>query len=280
MIPNIGKLIREQELLSQSSNSVGISFDQYNSLEDIEAYLNEVADSNNNATLRSIGKTVEGRDIWQLKFSVGSGKPAAWFDCNIHAREWLCFTWSNDRMWRKNRNKYDGELCYGIDLNRNFDDHFGGEGTSGESCAETYRGPSAASEPETQATQAAIIDLAENANLEVLYSLHSYSELWMYAFGWTDELPDEANELHRVTAIGVDALAAVHGIEYTYGPISTTNYPASSNTVDFGYYHGVTHSYTLELRDKGLHGFLLPENQIIPTAEETWAGLIAATLAV
>ncbi|RXG61932.1 Metallocarboxypeptidase A-like protein [Armadillidium vulgare] len=135
-----------------------------------------------------------------------------------------------DRMWRKNRNKYDG--------------------------------PSAASEPETQATQAAIIDLAGNANLEVLYSLHSYSELWMYAFGWDDTLPEEANELDRVTAIGVDALAAT--------PLQATLW--------IWLLHGVIHSY-LELRDKGLHGFLLPEDQIFQL-QETWAGLIAATLAV
>jgi len=27
----------------------------------------------------------------------------------------------------------------------------------------------------------------------------------------------------------------------------------------------------MELRDTGLYGFLLPPNQIIPTAEEVWA---------
>ncbi|KAB7497328.1 Carboxypeptidase A1 [Armadillidium nasatum] len=190
------------------------------------------------------------------------------------------YTWSDDRMWRKNRNKYDGDLCHGIDLNRNFDDHFGGAGTSGDSCTQTYRGPSAASEPETQATQKAILDLAANSGLNVIYSIHSYSQLWMYAYGWTDELPPDADELNRVATIGVDALTAVYGTQYEYGPVSTTIYPAASTTVDFGYDNGVTYSYTLELRDTGVHGFLLPEDQIIPTAEETWAGLFAATLAI
>ena len=39
---------------------------------------------------------------------------------------------------------------------------------------------------------------------------------------------------------------------------------------------GIKYSYTIELRDQGRYGFLLPEDQIIPTGEETWAGVKAA----
>ena len=38
---------------------------------------------------------------------------------------------------------------------------------------------------------------------------------------------------------------------------------------------GIKYAFTLELRDKGQHGFLLPMDQIIPTAEETWAAIQA-----
>lgn len=31
--------------------------------------------------------------------------------------------------------------------------------------------------------------------------------------------------------------------------------------------------YTLELRDTGDYGFVAPATEIIPTGEETWAGL-------
>lgn len=37
---------------------------------------------------------------------------------------------------------------------------------------------------------------------------------------------------------------------------------------------GVTLSWVLELRDTGTYGFLLPADQIIPTAEETVAMFI------
>ena len=38
---------------------------------------------------------------------------------------------------------------------------------------------------------------------------------------------------------------------------------------------GVKYSFSVELRDKGRHGFLLPPDQIIPTGEETFEGLKA-----
>jgi hypothetical protein len=50
--------------------------------------------------------------------------------------------------------------------------------------------------------------------------------------------------------------------------------------VDYGYLAGITYSYTIELRDTGTFGFLLPAVEIVPTAQETWAGIIAAILAI
>ena len=34
---------------------------------------------------------------------------------------------------------------------------------------------------------------------------------------------------------------------------------------------GIPYTFAMELRDTGLHGFILPADQIIPAAEETWA---------
>lgn len=36
---------------------------------------------------------------------------------------------------------------------------------------------------------------------------------------------------------------------------------------------GVRYSFSVELRDRGVFGFLLPRTEIIPTSEETWAGI-------
>ena len=41
---------------------------------------------------------------------------------------------------------------------------------------------------------------------------------------------------------------------------------------------GIKYSYALELRDNGTYGFMLPQEQVIPTAEEVWAALEAIGL--
>ena len=67
------------------------------------------------------------------------------------------YTFDHERLWRKNLrdNNGDGQITVGdgVDPNRNFDEHWGydNEGSSPDPADETYRGPSAASEPETQA---------------------------------------------------------------------------------------------------------------------------------
>ena len=55
-----------------------------------------------------------------------------------------------NRWWRKNRRR-NANGSFGVDLNRNFDEHFGVVGTSSNPSSDTYRGPSAFSEPETKA---------------------------------------------------------------------------------------------------------------------------------
>ena len=34
------------------------------------------------------------------------------------------YTWTNDRLWRKNRRENDGSFCDGVDLKKNYNDHW------------------------------------------------------------------------------------------------------------------------------------------------------------
>jgi hypothetical protein len=44
--------------------------------------------------------------------------------------------------------------------------------------------------------------------------------------------------------------------------------------VDYAYENAkAAFSMTVELRDTGRYGFILPPEQIVPSAEEMWAGL-------
>ncbi|MUN40760.1 zinc carboxypeptidase [Actinomadura sp. NEAU-AAG5] len=90
------------------------------------------------------------------------------------------------RLWRKNArdNNGDGKITTGdgIDLNRNFSYHWGydNEGSSPQPTSETFRGPSAASEPETRAQTG----LYERVRPTYLVNYHSAAELLLHGVGW------------------------------------------------------------------------------------------------
>jgi carboxypeptidase A4 len=57
-----------------------------------------------------------------------------------------------------------------------------------------------------------------------------------------------------------------------YNKTSLIKDPASGDSNDW--YCGVLKArfaYTIELRDTGRYGFILPEDQILPSGEELWA---------
>jgi len=69
------------------------------------------------------------------------------------------------------------------------------------------------------------------------------------------------------------AIEAVYGTQYQYGPVCSTIYQVTGGSVD--YVNDVTQAkyvFTIELRDTGNNGFVLPASQILPSAVETYAG--------
>ncbi|XP_006120381.2 carboxypeptidase A1-like [Pelodiscus sinensis] len=261
-----------------------------------------------------IGNTYEGRPIYVLKFSTGGTKrPAIWLDTGIHSREWItqasgvlfakkildgygqdpsltsildkldifleivtnpdgfAFTHTKNRMWRKTRSVRAGSSCIGVDPNRNWDAGFGGAGSSSNPCSETYRGPFAHSESEVKA----IVDFVKShGNIKAFISIHSYTQLLLYPYGYTRTQAADHQELDQIAKAAVTALSSLYGTSYRYGSIITAIYQASGGTIDWTYNQGIKYSFTFELRDTGRYGFLLPANQIIPTAEETWLALM------
>lgn len=83
--------------------------------------------------------------------------------------------WSGSRMWRKNTN-----YGHGVDINRNYPHQWGAcNGSSGSTWSDTYRGPSAGSEPEVQA----LMGLVARVKPVFDISYHSYSEIVIYPMG-------------------------------------------------------------------------------------------------
>ncbi|KFP81512.1 Carboxypeptidase A1, partial [Apaloderma vittatum] len=183
----------------------------------------------------------------------------------------FAFTHSSNRMWRKTRSINAGSRCVGVDPNRNWDAGFGGSGSSSNPCSETYRGPYAHSEREVKAVADFILG---HGNVKSVISIHSYSQMLLFPYGYKTAPAPDHQELNEVAKKAVSDLAAVYGTKYVYGSVANTIYMADGTTIDWAYDNGVKYSFTFELRDTGRYGFLLPSTQIIPTATETWPALL------
>jgi hypothetical protein len=170
---------------------------------------------------------------------------------------------TTDRLWRKNR-RNNGDGTFGVDLNRNYSYQWGGPGSSGDTYSEIYRGPSPFSEPETQAVR----DFLQQVSPRALISYHNFSQLILYAWGYTYSAAPDKALLDSLAVVMAHKIRSVHGVNYTAGQ-SSTLYLASGDTVDWLYALLGVPAYTIELRPaSSFPGFELPEDQIQPTFEE------------
>jgi hypothetical protein len=69
----------------------------------------------------------------------------------------------------------------GVDLNRNYGYHYGQDDFDSSPCSETYRGPSAFSEPETQAVRGLV---QRETRISSAMNFHSYGNLWIHPFNY------------------------------------------------------------------------------------------------
>merc|ERR1712071_354630 len=177
--------------------------------------------------------------------------------------------------WRKNRK--DNGRCMGVDNNRNDDANFGGPGSSDNPCSESYRGTSVFSELESSSQRDLMqgIQEATGNSIKLFLTYHSYSQMMIfpYAYDFTS-VPANYDELLALGQDTVKAIFNTHGKVYTTGQTTETLYPAAGGSDDWAYDHaGMDLVYTIELRDTGTYGFILPEDQILPTAQESMAGM-------
>lgn len=212
-----------------------MTWNSYHRLDDIYGYLDYLEQTYPTlCSQRTIGKTVQGKDLRVLKISNGKpGNKAVWVDGGIHAREWISpasvtyiinqivenyetesediknldlyfitvanpdgyeYSHTIDRLWRKNRAR--AGMCSGVDLNRNYGYHWGGKGSSKNPCTETYGGSGGFSEPETAAIRDFILQSGTKFVASISY--HSYGQYILYPWGYDRFITSDRDDLHRV----------------------------------------------------------------------------------
>ncbi|XP_068143102.1 zinc carboxypeptidase isoform X2 [Drosophila tropicalis] len=200
-----------------------------------------------------------------------------WYIIPVLNVDGFSYSHEAERLWRKSRMPSDptGE-CIGTDLNRNFDYLWMLTGASDDPCSEIYAGPSAESDPEISQMTAYIDNHIPDGSIKIYISLHSYGQYVLSPWGHTDEeFPEHYPQMMHVAEGFANALIRRYGTVFTYGSSATTLYQVSGSGKEWAYaVKNITIPYTIELRDKGQLGFLLPPEDILPVARELTDGFI------
>ncbi|CAK1555706.1 unnamed protein product [Leptosia nina] len=319
IIDDLQKRINEEnpplddlEVELQDRRGHRMTWKQYHRIEDIYGFLDYLAKTYPAIiSVRSIGKSYEGRDLKVLRISNGQpSNRAVFIDGGIHAREWISpatvtyfinrfaenfqdedddiknidwyflpvvnpdgyeYTHTADRLWRKNRKPAIARQCYGTDLNRNFGYRWGGKGSSSNPCSDIFRGSRMFSEPESKAVSEFIKNAAANFTAYLTY--HSYGQYILYPWGYDNAVPPDHKSLDDVGKAMATAIQQTGGSQYTVGSSSGVLYPAAGGSDDWAKGQGIKYSFTIELSDTGRYGFILPTSFIEPVAKESLAGL-------
>nr|XP_036220392.1 carboxypeptidase B isoform X2 [Bactrocera oleae] len=182
------------------------------------------------------------------------------------------YTHTRERLWRKTR-KPVTRFCAGTDANRNFDFHWGEVGASNTACADTFKGLSAFSEPETQALRDLMHSLTGRAKFYL--TLHAYGNYLLYPWGYSSDLPENWRDIDDIAQTGAAAIKNATSTEYTVGSSTNVLYAAAGGSDDYALAKAqIPISMTMELPSAGKE-FDPPQSKIEELASETWIGIKA-----
>ncbi|CAH2094782.1 unnamed protein product [Euphydryas editha] len=199
------------------------------------------------------------------------------------------YSFTSDRMWRKNRNRANFTSCAhlglnddmsnGIDLNRNFGYLWMTTGASQDPCTQTFAGPVAFSELESISIANYVLGLQRQGNLIYYLGFHSYSQLILVPYshvGGADVLAaPNYGDLFEIAIKSAAKLTERYNTTYRVGTSADILYEVSGSGFDWAKGQANVPIVLLyEVRDLGQYGFLLPAEQIIPNSEEVLDSLV------
>ena len=163
------------------------------------------------------------------------------------------YSLKENAWWRKNKKVFDKGM--GVDLNRNYftpkdptlyrqpsdkpDSTWDDYGASDSVYSDTYRGPYGNSEEEIKS----ITKLVNSKNIDSVIDLHSYGNMILYPWGYTNN-PTELDEIYK--KVGQEINKAVDNSFRLMQAIKL--YPTTGSTLDYHHKEG-RFTYTFEIGD-------------------------------
>ncbi|XP_067635729.1 uncharacterized protein [Eurosta solidaginis] len=218
-------------------------------------------------------------------------KNTTWYFMPILNPDGYVYSHKYDRFWRKTRSRHiarrtgiidsamtwlqqkkpTARVCYGVDLDRNWHYQWGKRGSSKWPCNELYAGPGPFSEPESKALSEFLVDYRKQIKLYI--SLQAYGQIISYPMKANISFNAERiDDFLDVAMVGTDGLRK-QGSKSRYKIDSTNDLveKRSGCSDAFAAYEvGIPFSFTIQLADNGVHGYLVPSASIEPTARDTF----------
>jgi hypothetical protein len=140
-------------------------------------------------------------------------------------------------MWRKNR-RNNGGGTFGVDLNRNYADHWGWDDTGS---SPSRRATPTAARPPRASPSAGHAGLHPARQFQSSLSVHTYSNLWLYPFGYAQVYPTNNAQYVEVSNLATEVN------HYQVGPPAFILYLANGVTCDYDHDQKGTLAWSPEL---------------------------------
>ncbi|XP_013170481.1 PREDICTED: uncharacterized protein LOC106119901 [Papilio xuthus] len=291
------------------------NWEYYHTLEDIYQWMSDLAVQNpERVELRTIGQSVEGRDIQAVLIKKDKGRANVIVDGGMHGNEWISTVFVTFLIQKLVHAKNEDDILYdlankyhwylipvvnpdgfdysikhdrlwrknrrifstgeGVDLNRNFQHNFGKYGTSANVKDDNYGGREPFSEPESKALAGFIT--SKRDRLKFYISFHAYGQKIIIPYDDRVQHVENFSEMDNYAKQAILRMYRLNGVKYGVGTTyDTLGLRASgSSTTWVKKSFKTKYVITFLLRDNGSYGYALPNNQIKPTCEETLQGLI------
>ncbi|CAF4587988.1 unnamed protein product [Rotaria sp. Silwood1] len=313
LINDVQKILDEEEqtLLAHARSRVAPGIhDTFHNYDQLTTWLKEIVNSHSTlATLLSIGKTYENRDIWLVKLTSNNGqaKKKIFMDFGIHAREWISpatgayiinelltkyatggdaktilDTWELHIVPVLNPDGYahshstarmwrkNRRPTSGTCIGVDLNRNFGYMWNKGGSSSNPCDDTYHGGSAMSENEAKALQNYMTNKPWDTYLTFHSYGQ------GYTTADPPNFNLLKSKAKVSADAIRSVNGRVYTIGSSAQLLYVASGGSEDWtAGTLKILYSYCYELPPTGGTGFLAPTSEIKKTGHETYIGLVA-----
>jgi murein tripeptide amidase MpaA len=314
-IQDVQKLIDNEGVSTDDNNLMVLNFTQYGTLDQITSFIQAGArDHSDIASVISIGKSFEGRDLNVIKISKSNDtKPIVFIDANIHAREWITSavaTYVIDSLLNEKNTNLTSYLndfdiyilpvlnpdgfAYTHETNRLWrktrsnisstsclgadpNRNFGFHWLEGGSSTNPCSETHAGARAFSEVESLALSQFLSSIQSRLVFylSVHSYGHYILIPYGHTNVKIPEYDEYYRIGSAAARSIAQRYNTQFRTGNVVDLLYVASGESFDW--VRGVLNPYLalgIELRDQGRYGFVLPADQIIPSGEEFVDGLV------